>query len=183
LSDTLHPDQSCIGSVFELMNGKGGFATMFEEIAKGEGNLTLCIAVCMFQFIRSGAGERYDLVVAHQKDLMRSSVTNWLNMCTNYRIRYLDVETVHVRAKLHKSILLRNAKFDIIVQTIDALPEQKGHATAFMLDLLAIAASLNPPRGVQLQQVITVGSKRLANKLCTMYNWHWSDDRSSVFSP
>jgi hypothetical protein len=29
---------------------------MFEEIAKGEGNLTHpCIAVCMFQFIRSGA--------------------------------------------------------------------------------------------------------------------------------
>lgn len=112
---------------------------------------------------------------------MRSLVTEWLRG-DQRRNRYLEVDTGRIRSTLQNSIVLRDDQFDIIVANIEAKAERKGHGTAFMLELLDITQSLHPPRGVQLEQVITPASRGLANRLCTTHNWRWSRDGYSVFS-
>lgn len=125
------------------------------------------------------AGVRCDgPVVDPTGSIVRSLVTNWMADGP----RYLQLDTGTVRATLLDSFVQRDGQFDIIVSNITATIERNGHGTAFMLELLDIARSLQPPRGVQLQQVITPASRGLASRLCSSHNWRWSEDEMSAFS-
>ena len=127
------------------------------------------------------AAERFDGPMVENPDSMRSLVTSWLRGDPN-RNRYLQMDTGRIRSTLQNSIVRRDGQFDIIVSNIEAKVERRGHGTDFMLALLDIAKSLQPPRGVQLEQVITLASRGLASRLCTTHNWRWSKDGLSVFS-
>ncbi len=50
-----------------------------------------------------------------------------------------------------------------------------------MLAMAEAARTLSPPRGVELQQLITPGFTRAM--LWDTHNWRWSDGRMSVYSP
>jgi hypothetical protein len=110
-------------------------------------------------------------------------VTDWIGRGGPGRCRYLHIETGVVRSTLLRSIVPRDGTLDIIVSNIDACVERAGHGTAFMLTLHEVARTLSPPRGVELQQLITPASRGLAARLCATHGWSFSSDRMSVYSP
>ncbi len=110
-------------------------------------------------------------------------VTDWIGREGRCHCRYRQFDVGMVSSTLQRSIVPRDGALDIIVSNIRACVERAGHGTAFMLALLEVARSLRPPRGVQLQQLITDASRGLATRLCATYNWRWSTDRMSVYSP
>lgn len=172
LSDALHPDARCFKSMCDLMKELGADGTgKCKPLPNAR--IGVPLLVC--------AAERFDGPMVENPDTMRSLVTNWLRGDQN-RSRYLQMDTGRIRSTLQNSIVRRDGQFDIIVSNIEAKVERRGHGTDFMLALLDIAKSLQPPRGVQLEQVITLASRGLANRLCTTHNWRWSTDGLSVFS-
>jgi len=110
-------------------------------------------------------------------------VTDWIGRGGPGHCRYLHIETGVVRSTLLRSIVPRDGTLDIIVSNIDACVERAGHGTAFMLTLHEVARTLSPPRGVELQQIITPASRGLAARLCATHGWSFSSDRMSVYSP
>ena len=110
-------------------------------------------------------------------------VTDWIGRGGPGHCRYLHIETGVVRSTLLRSIVPRDGTLDIIVSNIEAYVERAGHGTAFMLALHEVARTLTPPRGVELQQLITPASHALAGRLCESHNWSWSPDGASVYSP
>ena len=69
---------------------------MFEEIAKGEGNLThTCIAVCMFQFIRSGAAPPARILHDHASG--EDSIDDIVRALDNGTVRDLHVRELDLR--------------------------------------------------------------------------------------
>ena len=112
---------------------------------------------------------------------LRLLVTDWVGGPGH--CRYLQLETGVIRSTLHRSIVPRDGKLDIIVSNIEACVERAGHGTAFVLALHEVARTLSPPRGVELQQLITPASRGLAARLCATHGWSLSSDRMSVYSP
>ena len=110
-------------------------------------------------------------------------ITDWIGRGGPGHFRYLHIETGVVRSTLLRSIVPRDGTLDIIVSNIEACVERAGHGTAFMLALHEVARTLTPPRGVELQQLITPASHALAGRLCESHNWSWSPDGASVYSP
>ena len=76
----------------------------------------------------------------------------------------------------------RTEIYDIIVQQITSRTQQCGHATDAILVLAAVAAQLDPPRGVQLQQTITPAGKRLGRRLVRDHGFTSDSDGLNYFS-
>jgi hypothetical protein len=135
----------------------------------------------------AGFPSMHQLMTAHREpDPLQSLtplVTDWVGRAGPGHCRYLQLETGVIRSTLHRSIVPRDGKLDIIVSTVEACVERAGHGTAFMLALHEVARTLSPPRGVELQQLITPASRGLAARLCATHGWSWSSDRMSVYSP
>ena len=72
---------------------------------------------------------------------------------------------------------------DIIVQQITSRTPRCGHGTDAIIVLGAIAAGLDPPRGVQLQQTITPAGKALGRRLVRERGFTADSDELNYFSP
>lgn len=77
----------------------------------------------------------------------------------------------------------RHDIYDIIVQQITSRTPRCGHGTDAIMVLAAIAAQLDPPRGVQLQQTITPAGKALGRRLVRERGFTADSDELNYFSP
>lgn len=78
--------------------------------------------------------------------------------------------------------VVRSEVYDIIVQQITSRIQQCGHGTDAVLVLAAIAAQLDPPRGVQLQQTITPAGEALGRRLEREHGFSADSDGLNYFS-
>jgi hypothetical protein len=77
----------------------------------------------------------------------------------------------------------RTDVLDIIVQQIYSRTHRRGHATEAIKTLAEIAAQLDPPRGVQLQQTITPAGKALGRRLARDHGYASDTDGLNFYSP